>query len=988
MQRTPQASAEIRLSGEWQFQIDPTGDLTPTTIHPDRAITVPLPWQAAFPELRSYSGFAWYRHEFIVDSTFLAGDVRLHFGAVDYWCQVFVNDTYAGEHEGGYTPFSFLVGTLLRPGPNTVAVRVYDSAQAAIVTARWPSFNPVALGANSAPPFNAEHIPHGKQEWYINVGGIWQDVTLTALPRASVERIHVTPHIERGTAALRVRLAGDLGEIAGRRCLLSVIDGEETVASTSIHLVAGQRDYEAELAVPAPRLWSLDDPHLYFAQAVIDLGVEQAVHSVRFGMRSFTARNGQFLLNGEPIFLLSALDQDLYPDTIYTVPSEEYLRDQFGKAKELGLNNLRCHIKPPDPLYLDLADEMGLLVWAEIPSWRTFWNKGTYHSNQLDLPRELKARVEATLEAMVERDFNHPSLVIWTLVNEDWGTSLPLSAADRAWVKELYDQCKRLDPTRLAVDNSACPHAWGPNVHVKSDIDDFHLYAAIPDQARTMARSIRQLALRPMWSYSMYGDAQRRGDEPLVLSEFGNWGMPSLAALRRHHGGEPPWFDTGPWWSRWEGEPGWPAGVEERFNRLGLDKIWDDYEAFAHATQMHQFEAMKFEIEAMRREPAIAGYVVTEFTDAYWESNGLLDFARNPKAYHDSFRMINSPDVVVAMPRRYAFWAGEQPTVSVYVSHYSGGAREGASLRWQVEGTELQGGLSLAEFPLGSTRRVCTLRFTLPDVPTARTVRLALTLVDPHGTTLAHNVLDLAVYPAAARHARLDELVAVIGQEREEPFSPDLPALVGASAAEGAAESIAEAAGMAPEESEGSYAPLDLLLEEAGYRTTDRLDSDVKLAISNSPTAELLAWVRDGGDLLYLAEGPSPFFWVQSRSLAYSGGWITSYTWLRAEAHARLQPANPLGLAYTNVMPRNTILGVPMDDPAFHADILAGMVSGWVHHPAAHTVQFRFGLGRVIMTTFRLKLALGYDPAGTAMLHDLVDYLHSDRCQPALQANY
>src|SRR5262249_26259989 len=153
--------------------------------------------------------------------------------------------------------------------------------------------------------------------------------------------------------------------------------------------------------------------------------------------RSFTFRDGQFLLNGKPVFLLSALDQDLYPNTIYSVPSEEFLRDQFHKARELGLNSLRCHIKAPDPRYLDLADELGLLIWAEIPSGRTFWPKGTLPRQRLAIPPQLKARVDQTLAAMIERDYNHPSLVIWTLVNEDWGTALPFSAADRQWVAAL-----------------------------------------------------------------------------------------------------------------------------------------------------------------------------------------------------------------------------------------------------------------------------------------------------------------------------------------------------------------------------------------------------------------------------------------------------------------------------------------------------------------------------------------------------------------------
>ena len=238
----------------------------------------------------------------------------------------------------------------------------------------------------------------------------------------------------------------------------------------------------ATIQVADHRLWDTHDPYLYTLIISLDpddAGMEDEV-SLRFGFREVSTRDGKILLNGEPIYLLSALDQDMYADTIYTVPSEEFLRDEFHKAKELGLNCLRCHIKPPDPLYLDLADEMGLLVWTEIPSWRTFYLRGSIHKNQLDLGSTIQHRAEQTLREMIRRDYNHPSIIIWTIVNEDWGTSLPLSASDRRWVSGMYDLCKQLDPTRLVVDNSPCPHEWGPNIHVHSDLDDFHFYANIP----------------------------------------------------------------------------------------------------------------------------------------------------------------------------------------------------------------------------------------------------------------------------------------------------------------------------------------------------------------------------------------------------------------------------------------------------------------------------------------------------------------------------
>src|SRR5215813_8022243 len=168
------------LAGMWQFQLDPEGIVSVESLSPDRQITVPLPWQAAFPELQPYSGYAWYRYTLDLDAEWLGGELLLKFGAVDYWSEVYVNRLRCGLHEGGHTPFTLPISRFVKQGQNEIIVRVYDSAQTGIAVRRWPD----NLGSRqSTPPsFDAHSIPHGKQDWYINVGGIWQDVTLIAVP--------------------------------------------------------------------------------------------------------------------------------------------------------------------------------------------------------------------------------------------------------------------------------------------------------------------------------------------------------------------------------------------------------------------------------------------------------------------------------------------------------------------------------------------------------------------------------------------------------------------------------------------------------------------------------------------------------------------------------------------------------------------------------------------------------------------------------------
>jgi hypothetical protein len=146
--------------------------------------------------------------------------------------------------------------------------------------------------------------------------------------------------------------------------------------------------------------------------------------------------------------------------------------------------------------------------------------------------------------------------------------------------------------------------------------------------------------------------------------------------------------------------------------------------------------------------------------------------------------------------------------------------------------------------------------------------------------------------------------------------------------------------------------------------------------------------VREGGSLLFLNSGPSPFFWAAGRGGTYSGNWLTSFSWIRPGVHRRLPVHNPLSMPYMRIMPMYTILGLPVEDKAVQGDFLAGMVSGWVGHPTVHTVQFRYGRGRVIMTTFTLEEPLRDDPTASAMFHDLIDYLASDACDPTLRANW
>jgi hypothetical protein len=702
----PQASkgpvrSRISLDGEW--------DLVIPSKNAQYKITVPGSWQAQIPELRNFVGRGIYVRQFTVPDSWFGKRVFLCFGAVDYRAEVYVNERNVGSHEGGYTPFEFDITDSVKLGqPNNLAVHAVDAGKG----------NPVE-------GIRFEEIPHGKQSWYGNTSGIWQSVWLEARHEYHIARVIVNPDVDNSTASICVQLAQPTrGQL---RISFVPPPGAEPVPPLSLELSETTRTAQCDVRIPSARLWSPESPALYTVHAdLIRDGLVVDSVATRFGMRKIEAKDGKILLNNEPIFLAGALDQDFYPITEYTPPSADYIRDQFLKAKHMGLNLMRCHIKVPDPRYLDLADELGLLVWYEIPNW-------------IDLSEDAKRRAKQTLAEMLERDHNHPSLVIISIINESWGVNMA-DDSHRQWIAEMYDYAKALEPSRLIVDNSAC----GGNFHVKTDIEDFHAYFQIPDQAPEFAGWIEQFSKHPDWTFG--AGAKRRGFEPLVLSEFGNWGLPRLSNLAKVYGTVDPWWFSS---SRsHSSEVTLPAGVQERFRQYCLDKVFGTLDGLADAFQDQEWLALKYQIEEIRKRDSIVGYVITEFTDLQWESNGLLDYCRNPKTFHHFMHTLQEQDVVIATPKRFNFAAGEEIELLLWISHFSSRDLSSCKIVYETDFPSSRGEIPLQIIPRASSRKVGLVRLVAPEINKPLRGRLDVSLVDQAGRALISNYAEYALFPS------------------------------------------------------------------------------------------------------------------------------------------------------------------------------------------------------------------------------------------------
>jgi hypothetical protein len=939
----------LSLDGAWHFRTDPHADLSPTAPSPWRTVTVPAPWQSLAPDLRYYEGVAWYRRSFEVPADWSGSAIVLHFGAVDYHAEVWVNGARLGEHIGGYLPFELDASDLVRFGTaNELMVRVTDPSND---RERFPET-----------PFG--EVPHGKQSWYGPLSGIWQSVWIEARSPQHITSLKLTPDAASGELTVEAQLNH---AAAGGTLALDILSPHgERVASTVAELSEGST--RLQLTIPEPVRWELDRPALYTVHATLRTTAHADHVQERFGFRTIESREGSLWLNGRPLMLRGALDQDYYPGTIATPPSYDYLLEQARLAKRMGLNCLRCHIKVADPRYLQAADEVGLLVWAELPNWQRWTPEGAERGLE-------------TLLGAIERDWNHPSVVIWTVINESWGVDLVGNPEHRAWLREAFDKVKAAAPGRLVVDNSAC----FPNFHLKSDIDDFHIYTAMPDERERWSRLIAQFAARPKWSYGsevfaerlpakllrtqadydwpfgadadarVLPEVERSGEEPLILSEFGNWGLPSLESLRAETGSDPWWFETGDDWG--EGIV-YPHGVEQRFERQGLRRLFGDYERFAQATRRAELDALRFEIEEMRRHPSIGGYVITEFTDVHWECNGLLDMRRQPKMPLDALAELNADTVLIPDRTQGALYAGDEQQIAVSVSHWGAAPLEAPELRWDLiqQGREApEAGVHQAGGTIQprSTVELGAVRVVAPEVERATTLTLRLELWDG-GRRVAATDHRVAVFP---RHAG------------------SLPAIHVAPLAVTEEDVKLTAAAGIPPAPKPDPAVLAARLAQLGYDVRDTPGDYVTVALEW--TTELRTQVNEGGRVLLLAEDAAGLDWSPGHSLAgvtaerrlgtaRQGSWASSFFWLRGD-----WPGDGvLDDAFARVMPELVLTGFPERD--YPCDVLAGMFVGWIHKPAVAAGVRRLGRGKALVTTFRLAGNLDSDPVATHLFAHLV----------------
>jgi len=573
----------LNLNGQWDFAYDDhnvgidekwyLGHTYTSTI------IVPFTYQSEMSTINNqeFHDIVWYQKQFDLSEEMIQKRIILNFGAVDYSASVWVNGILVATHEGGHVPFHVEITREIKEKDNVVVIRALDES------------------------FDLE-LPRGKQYWkshsdgifYTRTTGIWQTVWIEALGNSFLSKLWLTPDIDRKVIKVEydidslVTLAAN-NEIAPKVLKLDVLIKlhKDILIQDTITVLKGRgnREFFLDQSITVDWqfyemwTWSPERPVLFDLELTLHEN-EYVVDEVKsyFGMRKVSIVDGKFMLNNRPFFQKLLLDQGYWEESLLTAPSDEAFIKDIMLSKEMGFNGVRKHQKIEDPRFLYHADKMGFLVWGEIA--------GAYVYS-----RKYVNRITHEWMDMIERDYNHPSIVVWTPLNESWGVDgIMHNVNEQAHSAAMYYLTKSLDQTRPVISNDG----WD---HTKSDLLTIHDYESDKETVKKRYSSIESILSSKQTGRGMFAQGWRYEGQPIILSEFGGISYEK---------------------SDWKG--------------------W----GYSNANSDEDFALRYYNlISAIYESPMIQGFCYTQITDVEQEINGLLTYARQPKIDLSIIKQIN-----------------------------------------------------------------------------------------------------------------------------------------------------------------------------------------------------------------------------------------------------------------------------------------------------------------------------------------------------------
>lgn len=432
------------LNGLWNYAIQEIGKPAPAKY--DGQILVPFAVESSLSGVMKEVGAKnelWYNTAFSLESNWKDQHIVLHFGAVDWKTEVWLNGVKIGSHTGGYTPFSFDITPFINGKTQQLTVKVWD-----------PS--------NDGPQPRGKQVKNPEGIWYTPVTGIWQTVWIEPVSKKNITTIKTTPNIDQNMITMKPEVSGaSYGDVIE----VTIYDGSKAIAAGKTSV--GEN---LELILNNPKLWSPESPFLYKTNVKL-ISNGKVVDQVKsyFAMRKIASKrdaNGilRMQLNNNDYFQYGPLDQGWWPDGLYTAPTDEALQYDIAKTKELGFNMIRKHVKVESDRWYTHCDEMGILVWQDMPSGdeQPFWqNKKYFEGTELQRTSKSEEIYKKEWKEIMDHLYSYPSIVVWVPFNEAWGQFKTI---------EITEWTKNHDPSRLVNSSS------GGNHFQTGDILDLHNY--------------------------------------------------------------------------------------------------------------------------------------------------------------------------------------------------------------------------------------------------------------------------------------------------------------------------------------------------------------------------------------------------------------------------------------------------------------------------------------------------------------------------------
>lgn len=481
----------INLNGEWEFEIDNGKSGRARKLYENTElggkILVPFCPESELSGVgnKDFMYAVWYKKEFNLPDDWNGSLVYLHFGAVDYYTEVWINGQSAGTHKGGYSSFHFDITKLVKPGSNTIALCAEDDTRSGL-----------------QPSGKQSDKYHSYACMYTRTTGIWQTVWLESVPETNISSFRITPDSDNSCVHISYVIKG-----VSSNCRLTAratFNGK-TVGSDTI--VVNSHSINQTLRLSEAHLWQPGNPALYDLELTLEKEnkIADSVSSY-FGLRSVTWDNNVMKLNGKPLFQRLVLDQGFYPDGIYTAPSDDALKNDIEISMGLGFNGARMHEKIFEPRFIYWADRLGYLVWGEHANWGL----------DITTSEGLEAFLPEWIEAL-ERDFNHPAIIGWCPFNETW--DLDGTKQDNNVLDVVYRATKSIDPTRPVIDTSG-------NFHVITDIFDIHDYEQDVGAFEAKFEGMKSGGE----AYNNFPNRQTYQGQPYFVSEYGGiWWDPNAS---------------------------------------------------------------------------------------------------------------------------------------------------------------------------------------------------------------------------------------------------------------------------------------------------------------------------------------------------------------------------------------------------------------------------------------------------------------------------